>query len=215
VRSTLRHAAVFVEGHAFFLDVAARCEAAQRFRLDVDGFRLAEQASSAGCRVAPRDIEVMATITTAMFRVCASPTSSDRALAPALVMSASQVSCRGSPLESPVEHEITTKAASGRSSSKEFLAATLCSEIDMASARWFGDPSKYLVALIWMAKWKDLLAAVKADCLVGFWSRGRSGARRRGVGQEHGVDGWSFRVRTSVRAVAPTVHSSRRRRVGV
>jgi len=63
------------------------------------------------------------------------------------------------------------------------------------------------MALIRMAIWKELLAAVKADCLVGLWSKAAELARDGAVsGQEHGTDGWSFRVRSSGRAVAPTVH---------
>ena len=60
-----------------------------------------------------------------------------------------------------------------------------------------------------MTSWKELLAAVKADCLVGLWSRGTELARDKAVaGQSHGDDGWAFRVRTSSseRSVAATVH---------
>ncbi len=63
-----------------------------------------------------------------------------------------------------------------------------------------------------MSDWKGLLAAVKADCLVGLWSRGTELARDKAVagqhhGQNHGNDGWAFRVRTSLseRSVAATV----------
>ena len=60
-----------------------------------------------------------------------------------------------------------------------------------------------------MTDWKGTLAAVKADCLVGLWSRGTELARDGAVSaKEHGDDGWVFRVRTSPseRNIAPTVH---------
>ena len=56
------------------------------------------------------------------------------------------------------------------------------------------------------ADWKQLLAAVKADCLVGLWSKGAELARDGAVsGHERGKDGWTFRVRSAGRAIAPTV----------
>ena len=58
-----------------------------------------------------------------------------------------------------------------------------------------------------MPMWKELLAAAKADCLVGLWSKGAELARDGAVsGQEQGADGWIFRVRASGRGIAPTVH---------
>lgn len=57
-----------------------------------------------------------------------------------------------------------------------------------------------------MPEWKDLLAAVKADCLAGLWAKGTELARHGAVaGAERGEDGWTFRVRAPGSKVAPTV----------
>jgi superfamily II DNA or RNA helicase len=54
--------------------------------------------------------------------------------------------------------------------------------------------------------WKQLLTAIKADCLVGLWAKGTELARAGCVsGQERGEDGWTFRVRAPGHTVAPTV----------
>ena len=54
--------------------------------------------------------------------------------------------------------------------------------------------------------WKQLLAAVKADCLTGLWAKGTELVREGSVsGHERGADGWTFRVRAQGRSVAPTV----------
>jgi superfamily II DNA or RNA helicase len=55
-------------------------------------------------------------------------------------------------------------------------------------------------------QWKRLLAAVKADSLVGLWSKGAELARNGSVsGEERDASGWTFRVRVPGRTVSPTV----------
>lgn len=54
--------------------------------------------------------------------------------------------------------------------------------------------------------WRQLLAAVKTDCLVGLWAKATELARNGAVvGEDRGADGWTFRVRAAGRKVAPTV----------
>jgi hypothetical protein len=54
--------------------------------------------------------------------------------------------------------------------------------------------------------WKQLLAAVRADCLVGLWAKGTELARNGCVsGEEQDAHGWTFRVLAQGRAVSPTV----------